>query len=255
MTRDERRRAVGQIADKLRALHQFDCPSDVPEIESPQLLRPHTFRAVDPLLAALDQAAGLAYVDAGFVDQVRTLVLETCSVDRALRPAHLRARRPHLRERAVGRPCRHRPARLRVVTAGPGRPRPRRVPAVRVLPLPARGRGLRGRDAGRSTTPSCPTGWPRTTPSCSASPRSSSGCGSTRSPTTSGSSSPCPRPARSASCRPITRTAASSARSGAWVTSTGWPGTPRPTRCRSTRAAAVIPGFDTPVPSAPLLAR
>jgi hygromycin-B 7''-O-kinase len=80
MTRDERRRAVGQVADKLRALHQFQCPVDVPEVESPQLLRPHTFRAVDPLLAALDQASGLAYVDAGFVDQVRTLVLETCSV-------------------------------------------------------------------------------------------------------------------------------------------------------------------------------
>ena len=72
MTRDERRRAVGQIADKLRALHQFDCPDDVPEIESPQLLRPHTFRAVDPLLArARPGSAALAYVDAGLVDQVR----------------------------------------------------------------------------------------------------------------------------------------------------------------------------------------
>ena len=80
MSRDERRRAVGQIADKLRALHRFDCPDDVPEIDSPQLLRTHTFRAVDPLLAALDQASSLAFVDPGFVDQVRTLVLETCSV-------------------------------------------------------------------------------------------------------------------------------------------------------------------------------
>ena len=59
MTRDERRRAVGQIADMLRALHRFQCPDDVPEIDAPQLLRSHTFRAVDPLLGALDQLVTL----------------------------------------------------------------------------------------------------------------------------------------------------------------------------------------------------
>jgi hygromycin-B 7''-O-kinase len=80
MTRDERRRAIGQIADKLRALHRFECPSDVPEIDAPQLLRPHTFRAVDPLLLALDQAATMAYIDPGFIAEVRELVLGTCSV-------------------------------------------------------------------------------------------------------------------------------------------------------------------------------
>jgi len=79
MTRDERRRAVGQIADKLRALHRFDCPDDVPPVDAPQLLDPHTFRAVDPLLVALDQAASLPYVDPGLLDRVRSLVLDTCS--------------------------------------------------------------------------------------------------------------------------------------------------------------------------------
>jgi aminoglycoside phosphotransferase (APT) family kinase protein len=80
MTREERRRAVGQVADKLRALHGFDCPADVPDIESPQLLRAHTFRAVDPLLMALDRASALPFVEPSFVEDVRALVLETCSV-------------------------------------------------------------------------------------------------------------------------------------------------------------------------------
>lgn len=79
MTRDERRRAVGQITDKLRALHQFDCPDDVPEVDAPQLLGRHTFRAVDPLLVALDQAASLPHVDPLLIDQVRAMVLDTCS--------------------------------------------------------------------------------------------------------------------------------------------------------------------------------
>src|SRR6478609_9048032 len=79
MTRDERRRAVGQIADKLRALHQFDCPDDVPGDDASQLLGPHTFRAVDPLLAALDRAASLPQVDGGLIDRVRAMVLDTCS--------------------------------------------------------------------------------------------------------------------------------------------------------------------------------
>jgi hygromycin-B 7''-O-kinase len=79
MTRDERRRAVGQIADKLRSLHQFDCPDDVPEVDAPQLLDPHTFRAVDPLLVALDAASTLPHVDPQLIEQVRSIVLDTCS--------------------------------------------------------------------------------------------------------------------------------------------------------------------------------
>jgi aminoglycoside phosphotransferase (APT) family kinase protein len=79
MTRDERRRAVSQMATMLRRLHQFDCPEDVIEVEAPQLLGTHTFRAVDPLLAALDKAVGLDNVDAKLIDSVRQVVLATCS--------------------------------------------------------------------------------------------------------------------------------------------------------------------------------
>jgi hygromycin-B 7''-O-kinase len=80
MTRDERRRAVGQISDKLRALHHFDCPDDVADIDSHQLLDGHTFRAVDPLLAALDRAVALEHVDRHLIERIRAMVLETCSV-------------------------------------------------------------------------------------------------------------------------------------------------------------------------------
>jgi hygromycin-B 7''-O-kinase len=80
MTRDERRRAVGHIADMLRALHRFDCPDDVPQNESQQLLSGQTFRAVDPLLAALDKAVTLPFVDAGLISSTRDMVLGTCSV-------------------------------------------------------------------------------------------------------------------------------------------------------------------------------
>ena len=79
MTRDERRRAVAQIASMLRALHQFDCPDDVVEVDAPQLLAPHTFRAVDPLLIALHRAGELDNVDPGMVGEIRDLVLATCS--------------------------------------------------------------------------------------------------------------------------------------------------------------------------------
>jgi hygromycin-B 7''-O-kinase len=80
MTREERRRAVGQIADMLRALHRFQCPDDVPEIDAPQLLRSHTFRAVDPLLGALGQLETMPFVDGKLLAEVRELVLSTCSV-------------------------------------------------------------------------------------------------------------------------------------------------------------------------------
>ena len=221
----------------LRALHQFDCPDDVPEIDAPQLLNGHSFRAVDPLLAALDRAACLEYVEPEFIEQTRSLVLETVLGDRAVRPTHLRARRPHLRERAVGRPRGHRAARLRVVAPRAGGRRPRRLPALRQLPLPARGRGLRGRDPGHRLRRGAVLdgrGLPRAVrvPARVRSPpplldrlRRARAASRSR------------RPGRSARCRRTTRTAASSARSAGSVTSTGWRAASRPIRWRSTPRA------------------
>jgi len=80
MAVDERRSAVRQLAGILKSLHRFVCPTDLPEIDTPQLLGGHGFRAVDPLLAALDQAESLDHVDRHLIDETRQLVLDTCAV-------------------------------------------------------------------------------------------------------------------------------------------------------------------------------
>ncbi|HEY5156092.1 MAG TPA: aminoglycoside phosphotransferase family protein [Acidimicrobiales bacterium] len=85
MTRDERRRAVSQIATMLRELHQFDCPDDVIEVDAPQLLGSHSFRAVDPLLEALERARKMDHVETRLLDGARDMVLATCS---AIEPFH-----------------------------------------------------------------------------------------------------------------------------------------------------------------------
>ncbi len=80
MTTDERRSAVRQLADILKSLHGFVPPPDLPAIDTPQLLGGHGFRAVDPLLEALDQAERLDHVDAHLIGETRQLVLDTCAV-------------------------------------------------------------------------------------------------------------------------------------------------------------------------------
>jgi hygromycin-B 7''-O-kinase len=80
MSVGERRRAVSQLASILKTLHRFVCPVDLPEIDAPQLLGGHGFRAVDPLLAALEQARTLPYVDVALIEAVCQIVLDTCAV-------------------------------------------------------------------------------------------------------------------------------------------------------------------------------
>lgn len=78
MTRDERRDAVRQLAAKMRRMHQIDFPSDLPEIDTPQLLGgARSFSPVDPLLDALNQARTLPHVDPRLVDQAGALVRKT----------------------------------------------------------------------------------------------------------------------------------------------------------------------------------
>jgi hygromycin-B 7''-O-kinase len=73
----ERRSAVRQLADMLRALHHTPCPPGLPEIDTPQLLGSHTGPAVEPLLTALDAAATLPHVDPRLVADTRAIVLDT----------------------------------------------------------------------------------------------------------------------------------------------------------------------------------
>jgi hygromycin-B 7''-O-kinase len=75
----ERRSAVRQVATMLRALHRTPCPPGLPEIDTPQLLgsRHPGGGAVDPLLAALDKAEQLPFVDRLLLADTRRMVLAT----------------------------------------------------------------------------------------------------------------------------------------------------------------------------------
>lgn len=79
MSVDERRSAVSQLAKILKALHHFVPPVDLPEIDTPQLLGGHGFRAVDPLLEAIEKARGMPYVDGMLIEEARQVVLDTCA--------------------------------------------------------------------------------------------------------------------------------------------------------------------------------
>jgi aminoglycoside phosphotransferase (APT) family kinase protein len=62
---DERRRAVRELVDAVRALHAAPMPLGVPPAgETPQLLQPGA-HATDPLCAAIERAIRLPHVDAG----------------------------------------------------------------------------------------------------------------------------------------------------------------------------------------------
>ncbi len=80
MSPDERCRAVSQLGTMLRRLHRFELPSDLADIDTPQLLGGRGFRAIDPLLAAIDQAGSLPYVNPSLIGATRRLVLDTGAV-------------------------------------------------------------------------------------------------------------------------------------------------------------------------------
>jgi aminoglycoside phosphotransferase (APT) family kinase protein len=78
MTRDERREAVRQLSAKMRRMHRFEFPTDLPDIDAPQLLGgTHSFSPVDPLLDALNRARTLDNVDPRLIDQAGALVRKT----------------------------------------------------------------------------------------------------------------------------------------------------------------------------------
>lgn len=80
LTDEERRRAIEGLATAVRALHAVAAPEDLPLAEDPpQLLQPGA-RATDPLLAGLERARHLAYVDRGLLAEAEGFV-------RALRSA------------------------------------------------------------------------------------------------------------------------------------------------------------------------
>ena len=74
MHRDERRRAVAQLATLLKRLHDTPAPAGLPPTATPQLLSSDVLPAVAPLLEGLDRAAELDHVDAAFVTDLRAAV-------------------------------------------------------------------------------------------------------------------------------------------------------------------------------------
>lgn len=75
MTRGERREVIRQFAAKLRTLHQFQCPPDLPETTSPQLLGGAAdFSPCSRLLEALEQAKHLEHVDASIISAAERIV-------------------------------------------------------------------------------------------------------------------------------------------------------------------------------------
>jgi aminoglycoside phosphotransferase (APT) family kinase protein len=74
MSTDERHRASRQLAVLMKRLHQVDAPTGLPPTDVPQLLSPDGIRAVEPLLAALDQLDRAPNVDPGLVGELRQLV-------------------------------------------------------------------------------------------------------------------------------------------------------------------------------------
>jgi len=85
MGHEQRRRAVSQLAAKMKRLHQTPGPADLPTIDAPQMLRGDTLSPVMSLLVALGQARGLANVDPGLIDDVEDLVYE---LSPAIEPFH-----------------------------------------------------------------------------------------------------------------------------------------------------------------------
>lgn len=89
MTHTQRRRAVSQIATKLRRLHQTPGPADLPPIDAPQLLRSDTRSPVMSLLTALDQTRALPHVDRHLMDDLEQLVGELSAAIEPFEADHL----------------------------------------------------------------------------------------------------------------------------------------------------------------------
>jgi aminoglycoside phosphotransferase (APT) family kinase protein len=80
LSREERRRAVSELAEVLRALHGTEIPAGLDGADDPpQLLQPGP-RATDPLLEGIDRAEGLEFVDRGVLAELRGFVRARRSV-------------------------------------------------------------------------------------------------------------------------------------------------------------------------------
>ena len=80
LSRDDRRRAVRELAVVLRALHGTEVPTELEGADDPpQLLQPGPM-ATEPLIEAIDAAKQLEFVDRGVLEELRGFVRSRRSV-------------------------------------------------------------------------------------------------------------------------------------------------------------------------------
>lgn len=80
LTMDERHRAIEELATAVRALHSVPAPADQPLADDPpQLLQPGAL-ATEPLLAGLDKARHMPFMDRGLIAEAEGFVRALRSV-------------------------------------------------------------------------------------------------------------------------------------------------------------------------------
>ena len=86
MSTEARRRAVSQLAGRLRVLHSTSTPPGLMPLDAPQLLEAGGVAPVLPLMRALDRLRGVPRVENRFVDSVETLAQVARHDDPSVRP-------------------------------------------------------------------------------------------------------------------------------------------------------------------------
>lgn len=79
LSEQQREKAITELAQMLKVLHQTPAPPDLPAIDSPQMLRTDTLSPVMSLLVAIDQCRSMPYVDSFLMNDVERLVYECTS--------------------------------------------------------------------------------------------------------------------------------------------------------------------------------
>lgn len=80
LTVEERRRAIDELAESLRALHQVAAPPDIAGTDDPPQLLQSGALATEPLIAGLDRLRGNPAIDRGVVDDTEAFVRSLRSV-------------------------------------------------------------------------------------------------------------------------------------------------------------------------------
>ena len=89
MSTEARRRAVSQLAGRLRVLHSTSTPPGLMPLDAPQLLEAGGVAPVLPLMRALDRLRGVPRVENRFVDSIEALVNELATTILPFRDARL----------------------------------------------------------------------------------------------------------------------------------------------------------------------